>query len=184
MKELDFSAKIKFLRRRSELSQHALSKLAGVPRSTIAHIESGYGNPSIQNLVQIARALQVSVDELLQPPQPKGRKYGRDEIQTLTKLKGRLTVRKLLPDPIPGMEFDQVHLKTQSRMKGIPHSEGSKEYLVMLSGEIEVYCAGEKHHVKNGELLAFKGDEPHSYFNPGRSDAHFISVVTLGAAGF
>ena len=49
------------LRREKNLSQQALSALAGIPRSTITHIESGQGNPSLNNLCLLAVALNVSI---------------------------------------------------------------------------------------------------------------------------
>jgi len=42
-----------------------LAKAAELPRSTIANLESGEGNPSLAVLVKVARALAVPIDELL-----------------------------------------------------------------------------------------------------------------------
>ena len=42
------------LRKKKNLSQDKLSELAGIPRSTITHMESGEGNPSLTNLCKLA----------------------------------------------------------------------------------------------------------------------------------
>ena len=56
------------LRHTRSLTQGALAKAAGVPRSTIATLESGAGNPSLAVLVKVASALGVPIDELLASP--------------------------------------------------------------------------------------------------------------------
>jgi DNA-binding XRE family transcriptional regulator len=53
------------LRHVRALTQDALAKAAAVPRSTVATLESGAGNPSLAVLVKVAAALGVPIDELL-----------------------------------------------------------------------------------------------------------------------
>lgn len=57
---------IKQHRRKAGFSQDKLSKLAGVAYNTIVKIESGENlNPTIETLLKIAKALNVSIEELL-----------------------------------------------------------------------------------------------------------------------
>jgi len=57
---------IKKLRKQKSLSQDRLSKLADVSNNTIIKIESGgIQNPTIKTVQKIARALSISVDDLL-----------------------------------------------------------------------------------------------------------------------
>jgi len=57
---------IKKLRKQKSLSQDRLSKLADVSNNTIIKIESGgIQNPTIKTVQKIARALDVSVDNLI-----------------------------------------------------------------------------------------------------------------------
>ena len=68
------------LRHVRNLTQGALAKAAGVPRSTISNLESSSGNPSLTVLVKVANALGVPLDELLASPRAKVRKWTRDEL--------------------------------------------------------------------------------------------------------
>jgi len=53
-------------RKKLNLSQDKLSKLAGVAYNTIVKIESGENpNPTIETLQKIAKALGIRVDDLL-----------------------------------------------------------------------------------------------------------------------
>jgi DNA-binding XRE family transcriptional regulator len=68
------------LRQVRALTQEALAKAADVPRSTIANLESGDGNPSLAVLVKVARALQTSIDELTASPRAKVRRWAAAEL--------------------------------------------------------------------------------------------------------
>ena len=60
------ASNIKKQRQKSGLSQDQLARKAGIPYSTYLKIESGYTpNPSIQAVLNIAKALSVSIDELV-----------------------------------------------------------------------------------------------------------------------
>ena len=60
------STKIKKYRNKLGISQDKLSKLADVTYNTIIKIESGANiNPTIETLSKIAKALDVSVDDLI-----------------------------------------------------------------------------------------------------------------------
>ena len=58
---------LKKLREKKGLSQDRLAKLADVANNTIIKIEQGENeNPTLATLKKIAKALDISVDELIQ----------------------------------------------------------------------------------------------------------------------
>lgn len=61
------SRNVKKHRQKLGLSQDQLARKANVPYSTYLKIESGYTpNPSIQTIVNIAEALNISLDDLVE----------------------------------------------------------------------------------------------------------------------
>ncbi|WP_367924605.1 helix-turn-helix domain-containing protein [uncultured Ruthenibacterium sp.] len=74
---MDFGPRIAALRRQAGLSQEALAEKVGVSRQAIGKWESGTSLPGVENLQELAKALNVSCDELItgqspQPSQPDG----------------------------------------------------------------------------------------------------------------
>ena len=60
------SKNLKKLREQKELSQDRLAKLADVANNTIIKIEQGENiNPTLETLKKVAKALDISVDELI-----------------------------------------------------------------------------------------------------------------------
>jgi transcriptional regulator with XRE-family HTH domain len=168
---------IKLLREARGLTQQQIAKLADVPRATWAHLESGAANPTLGILHRAALALQVSIEELLSAPRAACQLYERGTLPTRTP--GQATVRKLLPDPIPGMEIDRIELAPGGRMIGVPHTPGTREYLTCETGEIQLIVSGERFSLRPGDVAVFRGDQRHSYHNPGPRPSVGYSVVTL-----
>lgn len=171
---------IKQLRETRGLTQQQMAKLGGVPRATWAHLESGEANPTLGVLHKAATALQVSIEELLRAPQSAARHYPAGTLPVRTP--GQATVRKLLPDAIPGMEIDRIEIAPGGRMTGVPHTPGTREYLTVETGQILLIVAGEKFNMDRGDLVVFRGDQKHSYNNPGPKPAVGYSVVVMARA--
>src|SRR5580692_7658117 len=125
---------VKQLREARSMTQHQMAKLAGVPRATWANLESGDANPTLGVLHRAAQALQVSIEELISSPRAACRLYPKGTLPTRSP--GQVLVRKLLPDPIPGMEIDRLEVAPGGRMTGVPHTPGTREYLTCEAGEI------------------------------------------------
>lgn len=176
-KTLSFN--IKSLRNKLGQSQEMLSQKSGLPRSTIATIESGSANPGLLALVAISNALSVTIDELITPPSPEVSLIKSKQIKKVRKSGGRVLQYKLLPDPIPGMEIDKLEISPGARLRGVPHIAGTREYLNCLQGTVVLFSGGKKFQLTEGDVLSFPGDSPHSYFNPEATISICFSVVTL-----
>ena len=166
-----------YLRGKKNFSQQQLAEMAGIPRTTLTNIESGFGNPSLLNLIKIASALSVSVDELLSIPRSECQLIPAAKVPVQNRNQGRVKVFELLPDKLKGILIDRMEFEPEAMMKGHPHLPGTKEYMTVIKGEMVVHVAGEPYVVKEGDVLAFPGNQPHSYRNTTHTQAIAISVI-------
>ncbi len=174
------AANLRYLRERRGLTQDRLAKLAEIPRSTVALVETGSGNPTLNVLARLAGALQISLEELVSPPHSSSRVFRNGALLVERRGKGRKAeVRKLLPEAIPGMEIDRLELEPGARMTGIPHRPGTREYLVCERGRVTLWAGGERFDLEFGDVVAYQGDQPHSYWNDGDAVAIGFSVVAI-----
>lgn len=165
------------LRRTKRLTQRQLAELADIPRSTVTNIESGGGNPSLANLVRLSSALGVGVEELLAAPRSECVLIPADKVPSRDRGGGRVRVFELLPERVKGLVIERMELEPGGSMRGTPHVTGTKEYLHAMGGTVSVLVAGQLFAVAKGDVLAFPGDQPHSYVNRTKSPAVAISVV-------
>jgi transcriptional regulator with XRE-family HTH domain len=167
---------IRRLREAHNMSQQQIATLAGIPRPTWASLETGTANPTLAVLNKAARALNVSIEELVGSP--------RSEFQFIPAANVRerkrqdAKIRPLIPEALPGLEISRTELAPGGRMVGIPHTTGTREYLTCERGKVELIAGGEHHLLNKGDMLVFRGDQRHSYLNPDKRQISIsISVV-------
>ncbi|MCA9697005.1 MAG: helix-turn-helix transcriptional regulator [Myxococcales bacterium] len=168
---------IRQLREARGLSQAQLAKLAGIPRPTWTNLESGAANPTLAVLLKVAAALHVRLEELLAPPRGEGRIYRADSLEV--RRRGAVTVRKLLPEALRGLDIERLELPAGASMVGVPHTIGTREYLTCERGTIELTVHGRSFRLEAGDVVVFAGDQRHGYRNVGRGQAVAHSVVTF-----
>lgn len=168
---------IKAIREARGLSQQQIAKAAGVPRATWTHLESGAANPTLAVLIKVANALQIRVDELLAAPRPPARHLRAAELPV--RQRGQVTVRRLLPESLPGLDLERMTLPPGARMVGVPHTPGTREYLTCERGTVELAVSGERYTLAEGDVVTFRGDQRHSYHNPGTQQAIAYSVIAF-----
>ena len=172
---INISKNVKSLRAKRNYTQGQLSKLAGIPRTTLTNIESGESNPSLSNVIKLSSALNVSLDLLVSRPRPETILIKKDELAFENK--NGVKIVKILPETSKDLDVDKVALGPHEVFRGSPHLNGTKEYMTVISGEVIVKLFGEEYHVQCGDLLAFPGDVPHSYHNPLNKVVEYMSII-------
>lgn len=171
------------LRHVSNLTQGALAKAADLPRSTIANLESGEGNPSLTVLLKVAVALGAPIEELLAPPKAKVRQWKAADVASQLKGQG-VTIRQLVPEHTREGVLEVMDLAPGASMRGTPHLPGTREFFSCLSGEVTIFVAGTRFELASGDVLAFPGSVPHAYRNTDQKRAALgVSVVILARSG-
>jgi len=61
----NFPGNLKVLRKEKNISQTDLAKLFKVSLKTISHWETGYSEPSIEQIILLAKHFNITTDELL-----------------------------------------------------------------------------------------------------------------------
>ena len=171
------------LRQVRSLTQESLAKSAAVPRSTIANLESGEGNPSLAVLVKVAEALATSIDELVASPRAKVRRWAAKDLASRSRGRG-VTTRALVPEPVPEEVMELMEFEPEAVMAGTPHLPGTREFFSCLQGCVTIFVAGERFELAAGDVLGFPGNVPHSYRNlDPNAHALGVSIVVLAKSG-
>ena len=89
---MEFSKKLKEIRRNKNLTQEELARIINVSRSLVARWEYGDVYPSVNNLELLAEKLNVNIDELIETAVDlyvrEENKQIKKEIEELKKSKG------------------------------------------------------------------------------------------------
>lgn len=123
----------------------------------------------------------VRLEELISPPKSVARHYPAGTLSVRTK--GLVTIRKLLPEALAGLDIERMELPPRGHMAGIPHTPGTREYLTCETGTVELAVAGTVYALAPGDVVVFRGDQKHGYRNRGRKTAIAYSVVAFAPTG-
>lgn len=166
---------IRFLREKKAWTQQFLAQQAKMPRTTLTNMESGQGNPSLDNLVRVAYALGVGVEALLAKPRSESHYIPASDIPQIKR--GKVQVYDLLQGSPGGLALERLVFPPKSGFAGQPHLPGTHEYLTVLQGQIEISLVGDTHLLNEGDVLIFPGHQKHTYRNPTNKSSLAMSAI-------
>lgn len=62
---MELRENLKLLRRQTGIGQAKLADMIGISPKTVSHWETGYTEPSVDELIKLADVFDVSIDELV-----------------------------------------------------------------------------------------------------------------------
>ena len=157
---------IKRLRKNAKLTQAQLAALAGLPRATVANMERPGSNPGIHSAMALAKALSVSLDELLSPAaEHRFYKVAGGESQEYRAEGGRFVSRLVSPIASKGVQIHHISMLPGCTSVGRPHPLGAQEFFLTLSGTATLRIEDDTVQVESGALVQFPGHRKHIYEN-------------------
>lgn len=175
----NLSTNLSQLRLARGLTQAELAAGAGIPRSTVTHMESGAGNPSLNNLSRVAAALQVGIETLLAMPPKNLIHIPAARLNSRERAGGKATITDLLPDPLVGFSLERLEIKPAASLRRQSGSTGSQVYCHLIRGEVIITASGEMVTVSEGDVLTFRADQPQSYRASGGRVAIVLCATLL-----
>lgn len=173
------SENIKALRFAHNITQAELAKKAGIPRATLANMESRDSNPTLSGVIKVADALGVSIEDLVKVDQHHLVTVIKKEDMQITKMgDGKFLSTLLSPLNAPYILINRIKMLAGCDIKGKPHPIGSHEFFFCLEGKAELVINGNGFMVPAGDMIYFPGNLPHYYKNPTGMISRAISIVT------
>jgi XRE family transcriptional regulator, regulator of sulfur utilization len=173
------------LRKSYGLSLSDLSLRSGVAKSIISQIEHNETNPTLSTLWRLARALDVSIESMLQGGEegPFFEHLRRGTTPTFVSDDGlcRLTVTGWL-ETVDWVQWYDFQAEPGGVLESAAHARGSIESLSVLEGELAVDVGGALETVGAGETLRYRCDRPHRIVNRAIMPARATMVNILKGA--
>lgn len=142
----------------------ALGRVAGLSKTIISNIEAGDSNPSLESLWRLAGALDVTLSALIgDPSPPRARLIRRDEgspISSSSGLEGRLLHAEGASHRTEIFRFELV---SGAHYSSAPHIPGTEEFVICLTGTLEVGPEGRGELLGEEDALWFPADVEHAY---------------------
>jgi transcriptional regulator with XRE-family HTH domain len=154
---------VRELRRAAGLTLPELAERSGLGRSTLASLEAGSANPSVETLWAVSAALEVPFARLVDPPQPAVRFLRAGEGVDVRADSG-LAAKLLASRPRRGaFEVFMLAVDPPAVHGSPPHMAGTVEHLLGIAGRLRCGPEGAEVELGRGDLLTFEADVPHGY---------------------
>lgn len=145
---------LKCLRETRGWSQQQLADFSGVPRPTIANLESGDGNPTLNVMLRIAAALGASLERLVSDTEVRLEVIAYEDLPI--RQLGQTVGRKLHSDA-SGNDIERYEIPPKSRCSLGPSRQGMLWVISLEHGRVEVRSQLEAVRMKAGDVLRISG---------------------------
>lgn len=163
--------RLRALRRRRETTLADLSSATGISVSTLSRLESGTRRPALEQLLPLAKAHGVTLDELVAAP-PTG--DPRVHLRPVTR--AGMTMLPLTRRP-GGIQAYKLIIPASSRRKSPdPKTHEGYEWLYVLNGRLRLVLGEHDMVLSPGEAAEFDTHVPHWF---GAADAEPVEFLSL-----
>jgi transcriptional regulator with XRE-family HTH domain len=159
------AANVRALRMDAGLTLHDLASAAGLGKSTLAQLESGKANPSVETLWAIAAALRVPFARLVEEERTALRVVRAREVPPMHSAEAPGWAGRLLAASHGRGTFDlySLDLDVGTVRHADAHHAGVVEHLIVVVGHLRVGPEGRTVELGEGDLVTFAADVPHVY---------------------
>jgi transcriptional regulator with XRE-family HTH domain len=159
------AANVRALRLEAGLTLADLAAAAGLGKSTLAQLESGKANPSVETLWAIAAALRVSFARIVEEARPALQVVLASEVPVMHSDEDSGWAGRLLSASHRRGTFDLyvIDIDAGSVRHAEPHHAGVVEHLVVVQGRLRVGPQPGPVELGPGDLVTFAADVPHVY---------------------
>ncbi|NJQ01277.1 helix-turn-helix domain-containing protein [Streptomyces zingiberis] len=158
------AASLRAERARAGLSLTEVARRAGLAKSTLSHLESGAGNPSLETLWALCVALEIPFSRLLATPRPQVQVIRAGEGPAVGAAQSDYRATLLSASP-PGVRRDVYSIAAEPgpQRSSAPHLPGVVEHVVISAGRARVGTADEPVEVRPGDYVCYPADIPHVF---------------------
>ena len=181
-----FGARVRTARQRQGLTLDALAAAAGISRATLSNLERGEHSPSLTAATNVARALGVSLAELL---------GDEDRRPVVTIPKGERLVfrdpatgieRQLLSPAFAGrgIEFIRATLPPFTATDDLhPYHPAIDKYVLVEAGTLRIVVGAESHLLREGDAFYFRASVSHRFENPSSERCSYLAILDYAPLG-
>jgi transcriptional regulator with XRE-family HTH domain len=162
--------RLRTLRRERGTSLADVSATTGISVSTLSRLESGQRKATLELLLPLARAYQVPLDQIVEPP------VADPRVQSRPVKRHGMTMYPLTRRPGGPQAYKLVIAAQQRGLEPDPRSHEGYEWLYVLNGRLRLVLGEHDLVLTPGEAAEFDTRIPH-WFGPAGADT--VEILSL-----
>ncbi|WP_207935900.1 XRE family transcriptional regulator [Actinomadura sp. KC216] len=161
------------------LSLSELSRRSKIGKATLSQLEAGAGNPTIETVFSLSRALEVAISDLLDHREPSGPTVVRAADVEVLRGEG-VDLRPLRGIESGGAIFEVYDQVVRAGCTQDSAGHGGTEHTIVQAGRLRVRVDGREVELGPGDYVGFDARLPHAYTAPG-GDVRSVLLLQYGS---
>lgn len=151
-------------RLRAGISLSELAKHAQISKSTLSQLESGQGNPSVETLWALCRALDITLADLFDATAPQVRLIRAGDGPVVASERANYITTMLSSSPNNARrDVYLISAQPGNVRASEPHNAGVVEHVILGQGRALVGPSDAPVELHPGDYLGYPGDQPHIF---------------------
>jgi transcriptional regulator with XRE-family HTH domain len=174
--DLDVGTRLRYLRKKTNLTLRELSERSGLSINAISRIEKNLTSPTVSTLHRLAMALEIPVGAIFQEDVVNTVVHVRAGNRQKMPMKGKILelLGTGMVDPLTEPFVVTLEGGEKSTTSFFRHP--GEEFAFCLQGKIIFYIEGQAFVLEEGDSLLFKSDQGHAWENPSSDPAKFLLI--------
>ncbi|MGL5634691.1 MAG: helix-turn-helix domain-containing protein [Sarcina sp.] len=165
----DFIAEIglilRSVRNEKKMNLEELAKRTGISRLTLAKIEKGTANPTLNIMWKICIALEIEFSQLVNMSEEISISRANKNITVENENNAFRIELMFKENQSKSVEFYRVYLAPKETILTEEHNKGCIETIMIMEGKIELTVGDKVYVLEKFDSIKFKADVEHSYKN-------------------
>ena len=140
--------------------------MTNISKNMLYKIEKGESNPTINTLFKLSNGLHIPLSQLISPNKDIVKLIEDKDIVPIYNQDKTVVIYPYFPyNPENDFEMFKMAMDPKSDMSSEGHFNNSKEYIIVVKGELELEINNKIYIVKENHAIQFISDEQHIYRN-------------------
>ena len=170
--------RVRNARKAKKMTLRELARQIGCSESLLSKIENGKGNPPLSTLHDLTTALGVSISSLFADSAAPEVAIYRNGERALLHASKTVTLEALIPHTESHRLQAHIHIIAPNGSPDGDYRHEGEELGFILEGQLDLIVNGKSYALSRGDSFSFQSELPHSYKNPGPTEARVIWVNT------
>lgn len=166
-------------RKRKNMSLDEVAKRSGVSKSMLSQIEQEKTNPTVITVWKIAKALNITMEELINSEYDSAIEVLRNADAPVMYSADKSCIIRI-NSPIhmtDNLELYSLTFKVGGKLESTPHYPHAEEFLTVISGQFKVTSGNYSSVIGKGDTARYKADCNHCIENISDCEAEAYLVV-------
>ncbi len=175
--KVDIGERIKDLRQAAELTQEELAERAELSKGFISQVERGLTNLSIENLVAILSALDMTLPEFFSTPVQEKVVYNEEDVTEVDR-DGQHPFRLLVPGAANRSMEPAMMTLAAGEVTEPERPYNGDEFGYLLEGRLKIHYGGVTYLLSANEWFFYSAKHKHFFENPGPGIAKLLWLTS------